>query len=144
MWVNPRLDIVPDDNDALFLPFRRHHLATDQDQTFTFDRIRLAKDTRSEENGTVDEFRLGEVFGDVAPIVGAGFDGDFDGDNDVDGADFLEWQRNLGDSANLALWETNYGTTGALSAVTSVPEPTALLLASVMAVTLVSCRRRKS
>ncbi len=56
---------------------------------------------------------------------GAGVPGDFDGDSDVDGADFLKWQRDSGDAAELALWETNFGTTAAVAAVASVPEPAA-------------------
>jgi hypothetical protein len=63
-------------------------------------------------------------------------DGDFDGDGDVDGRDFLRWQRgqspNPGSHSDLALWQANYGTgTGSLSAVsatTAVPEPSTLLL----------------
>jgi len=35
--------------------------------------------------------------------------GDFDLDNDVDGADFLAWQRGLGSPAELALWQANFG-----------------------------------
>ncbi len=56
-------------------------------------------------------------------------DGDFDGDDDIDGADFLFWQRNLGDAANLVLWEDSFSSpaTAALSA--TVPEPASLLLA---------------
>jgi fibronectin-binding autotransporter adhesin len=52
--------------------------------------------------------------------------GDFDGDGDIDGRDFLAWQRNpsVGD---LADWRANYGT-GSLSAVTAVPEPNSFAL----------------
>lgn len=42
--------------------------------------------------------------------LGAG-QGNFDGDNDVDGRDFLTWQRNPA-VGNLADWQANYGTTG--------------------------------
>jgi hypothetical protein len=47
--------------------------------------------------------------------------GDFDLDGDVDGRDFLVWQRNpsVGD---LGDWQANYGA-GALAASTAVPEP---------------------
>jgi hypothetical protein len=53
--------------------------------------------------------------------------GDFDLDGDVDGRDFLAWQRNpaVGD---LADWQANYGV-GVLSASTAVPEPGAFVLA---------------
>jgi hypothetical protein len=53
--------------------------------------------------------------------------GDFDGDNDVDGRDFLVWQRNpsVGD---LADWQANYGTGTLVANSTAVPEPSAVLL----------------
>jgi hypothetical protein len=57
---------------------------------------------------------------------------DFDGDGDVDGGDFLKWQR--GESPNplsakdLALWEVQYGTTSALATSAAVPEPTTGLM----------------
>jgi hypothetical protein len=52
--------------------------------------------------------------------------GDFDEDGDVDGRDFLVWQRNPS-IGNLGDWQTNYGI-GGLAAVSAVPEPSALLL----------------
>jgi len=61
-------------------------------------------------------------------------DGDFDIDNDVDGLDFLKWQRGFGstyDANDLADWEANFGTVAPLSAVaaaTTVPEPTTGIL----------------
>jgi hypothetical protein len=60
--------------------------------------------------------------------------GDFDVDGDVDGRDFLAWQRNTSVGV-LADWQTFYGV-GSLSAITSppatevaspVPEPSALI-----------------
>ncbi len=59
--------------------------------------------------------------------------GDFDFDGDVDGFDFLKWQR--GESPNplspsdLADWQTNYGMPPLVTAVSLVPEPTSVLLA---------------
>ncbi len=59
--------------------------------------------------------------------------GDFDADGDVDGFDFLKWQR--GESPNplsqddLAAWETNYDSNALQAAVSVVPEPGSLLLA---------------
>ena len=61
----------------------------------------------------------------------AGQAGDFDFDGDVDGRDFLVWQR--GGSAtplsatDLADWQANYGA-GALSANVAVPEPASAVL----------------
>ena len=78
----------------------------------------------------------------------AGVPGDFDGDLDVDGRDFLAWQR--GESPNgtpggpvsagdLAVWQGAYNG-GALSAVT-VPEP-ATLVSLLGATLLLGLRRR--
>jgi hypothetical protein len=70
---------------------------------------------------------------------------DFDGDGDVDGRDFLIWQRgfgltgqennSLGDAngdgevtaSDLEVWQTQYGNPEELSAAVAVPEPTSLL-----------------
>jgi hypothetical protein len=69
-------------------------------------------------------------------------EGDFDFDGDVDGADFLVWQRSIGsttylaadgngnaivDAADLALWSANYGATLPPPAA-AVPEPAAAVL----------------
>lgn len=55
--------------------------------------------------------------------------GDFDFDGDVDGADFLSWQRSDGTAVGLAAWQDNYGAPAALNASSaSVPEPGAALL----------------
>jgi prepilin-type N-terminal cleavage/methylation domain-containing protein/prepilin-type processing-associated H-X9-DG protein len=67
-------------------------------------------------------------------------DGDFDHDFDVDGDDFLAWQR--GESTvplsafDLALWEANYGTPAPLAGGLPVPEPATCGLAAFAAVTL--------
>jgi hypothetical protein len=72
---------------------------------------------------------------------------DFDENGDIDGADFLKWQRGetpeMGSAEELALWKAQYGTTvPPLSAlVVSTPEPSTLLLASLAGV-LIDCRRR--
>jgi hypothetical protein len=57
--------------------------------------------------------------------------GDFDADDDVDGRDFLAWQRgnspNPLSASDLADWQGNYGF-GTLAATTAVPEPSCLAL----------------
>jgi hypothetical protein len=91
--------------------------------------------------------------------------GDFDLDGDVDGRDFLTWQRNVNsgtrydqgdadlngviDAADLAVWQGAYGSTGGLlgtsevtASATAVPEPCALGAVCVMAVCVVSGRTR--
>jgi len=71
--------------------------------------------------------------------------GDFDGDLDVDGADFLSWQRDLGGATNLGFWGDNFGTLGAAAAGIAVPEPTSVLLTGfgALAITLRSVRCRR-
>lgn len=70
----------------------------------------------------------------------AGSNGDFDADSDVDGADFLAWQR--GGSEPLADWETNYGVSTSLAASVAVPEPGTFLLAAGC-LTVAGLRRRR-
>ena len=79
-----------------------------------------------EENGANVEFALDDIYWD-APVTTA--PGDFNGDGQVDGLDFLEWQRNpsVGD---LADWENNYGASLGENAST-VPESGTMALALV-------------
>lgn len=57
--------------------------------------------------------------------------GDYDGDGDVDGRDFIVWQRDP-DVGNLADWQMYYGTGIPLSvAATAVPEPGTIWLATI-------------
>jgi len=72
--------------------------------------------------------------------------GDFDYDGDVDGRDFLVWQR--GDSptafsaSDLADWQTNYGAPPLTAATTAVPEPATGIFFGLVAGVLVLCRWR--
>jgi hypothetical protein len=87
--------------------------------------------------------------------------GDFDADGDVDGADFLTWQRGLGitgtatvgqgdangdmnvNAADLAIWRQNFGPGASVSAVGAVPEPAAWLLALLSSAAIgIAVRRR--
>ncbi|HEX6962707.1 MAG TPA: hypothetical protein VF175_12620 [Lacipirellula sp.] len=85
---------------------------------------------------------------------------DFDADGDVDGADFLRWQRGLGtssaaaangdadgdrdvDGADLVVWRNGLGATIAEAAV-SIPEPSALILAVVSFAALSHHRRARA
>lgn len=64
--------------------------------------------------------------------------GDFDFDGDVDGSDFLLWQRDARDSMDLATWKENYG--GSLQPPVSlngaVPEPSSSALFFIATVAL--------
>ncbi len=73
---------------------------------------------------------------------------DFDNDGDVDGADFLTWQRGLGltgqpdkstgdangdhnvDAADLAIWQAHFGLPPGVGAMGAVPEPASVAMAS--------------
>lgn len=78
-------------------------------------------------------------------------DADFDGDGDVDGTDFLIWQRGFGlsgqadnmngdanadgvvDSADLAIWQSQNGQAAATQAlVATVPEPSGYVLSAML------------
>jgi hypothetical protein len=84
----------------------------------------------------------------VLKVLGStGLQGDFDGDNDVDGADFLQWQR--GQSPNpigagdLNSWKTNFGMTASTAAGQAIPEPSGLWLAGVVVSLVAALRKSK-
>ena len=70
------------------------------------------------------------------------FAGDENGDFNVDGADFLAWQRQGNFATNLAAWQKTFGhkqgsvPANAVPYASVVPEPTAALLALIAACTL--------
>ena len=67
--------------------------------------------------------------------------GDFNFNGEVNGSDFLLWQRNPS-IGSLADWEANYGMVATLSASSAaVPEPTTSALA-LAALCLAMSRRR--
>jgi hypothetical protein len=70
--------------------------------------------------------------------------GDFDGDGDVDGRDFLIWQRGESETplspGDLLDWQENYGAGTPLVSTIAVPEPSAALLFGLAASCLMGCR----
>jgi len=104
-------------------------------------------------------FTLAEVEQNFAALAGATASADFDMDDDVDGYDFLTWQRGFGSGASqstgdadfsghvdgddLIIWQSQFGPAGAASfAGMTIPEPTtAALLATVAALLLGRTRR---
>ncbi|MEM8947097.1 MAG: hypothetical protein AAGD11_18130 [Planctomycetota bacterium] len=85
----------------------------------------------------------------IAPIAALSVDGgngDFDDDGDVDGSDFLAWQRGLGNTftpADLAAWQSTYGTSALAAAnATSLPEPTGSILVLLALLGSTQTRRR--
>jgi hypothetical protein len=94
---------------------------------------------------------------EVTAISSAVDDADFNGDGNVDGSDFLTWQRGFGtpdaqlangdangdhivDGNDLVIWQGQYGG-GSLSAISAVPEPTTLI--SLLGATLLIGFRRR-
>ena len=76
--------------------------------------------------------------------ISAGEPGDFDFDSDVDGADFLEWQRGTHTAGDLTLWQDNYGTGVSLQAsVSSVPEPSSIALLALSSALLFTRRNSR-
>jgi hypothetical protein len=87
--------------------------------------------------------------------------GDFDGDQDVDGADFLVWQRNLGatsgattahgdatgdgavNGADLAIWKTNFGRAPLVASARLAPEPGSTCAVAFALAALGAMRRRR-
>jgi PEP-CTERM motif len=73
--------------------------------------------------------------------------GDFDGDGDVDGTDFLVWQRGGSpdplSASDLVDWRTNFGTVASSinAATTGVPEPTTWLLLTIGMAMILAGRR---
>lgn len=70
-------------------------------------------------------------------VVPASTPGDFDQDGDVDGRDFLVWQRNTS-VGNLSDWQNNYGTGSLTASSAAVPEPGTLML--VLGLAAIRCR----
>lgn len=92
--------------------------------------------------GTGDLFKFGD--GNFAGLEIA--TGDFDGDGDVDGRDFLAWQRgqspNPYSSTDLALWQQTYSDSQLAALGTSVPEPMSACLILVAGFSAMITRRR--
>jgi hypothetical protein len=143
------------DIDAIFTGFSAGQL--------TFDAVQLIDNEF--EPGTSQGTHGADI--DAVGAIGSLFipvDADFDEDNDVDGFDFLIWQRGFGtdvgtsnvapmangnangdqfiDATDLAVWEAQYGGPPPLVAAISTPEPSTLLLASVAGCVLPRLRRR--
>jgi fibronectin-binding autotransporter adhesin len=69
--------------------------------------------------------------------VAAGQPGNFDFDGDVDGRDFLIWQRGGSpiqlSAGDLGDWQANYGVGALVATNVAVPEPTSVALAAMLA-----------
>lgn len=77
-------------------------------------------------------YQVGEQFEEIADPSSLLFKGDFDADGDVDGSDFLEWQRGFGNPyqmSDLVDWQANYGAIREIPpGIQTVPEPQGLMI----------------
>ncbi len=111
-----------------------------------------------DDDGTSATFRYAEARDTPFPAEPVGIPGDFDGDLDVDGNDFLIWQQGLTtagggtvatgdangdgnvDGADLTIWQQGFGTGS--GGVSAVPEPASLGLGLVAACFLAAVRTK--
>jgi hypothetical protein len=82
----------------------------------------------------------------VPTLADVGRPGDFNEDGDVDGRDFLVWQRGQSpsplSSTDLLAWQQNYGAQGLSAVATAIPEPASLVF-GLGCLGLFFCRRSK-
>jgi hypothetical protein len=102
----------------------------------------------------------GQILQAVGPTI-ADESADFDGDGDVDGRDFLIWQRGFGltgsaspadgdansdgnvNDADLAIWQTQYASVPTAAAVATVPEPATAVVSLIAAIVVTGLRQRQ-
>jgi hypothetical protein len=97
-------------------------------------------------DGVFDSWFDGAYLIDDVSLMGPAGSGDFDGDGDIDGNDFLVWQQggspNPLSTADLEAWRTAFGMVAGTEAVmTAVPEPASLL--QIVAVGLMLLARKR-
>lgn len=129
--------------------------------TFTGDTLTITLSGANEyfnDNGDFFRTTLAAVVVEYNSIVPPGQPGDFDGDGDVDGADFVAWQTNYPtasgatlasgdadgdgdvDGADFAAWQANFPTAPAPGA-SPVPEPQAAMILLCGSLSLLIFRR---
>lgn len=125
-------------------------IMTFNDSTFTSGRAGIVHNEN--DDNTIGVFRFATAQDTPLPDLVAG---DYDCDRDVDGADFLLWQRDFGSTINLAadgngdlvvdgldldVWKASFGAS-ATAAIAAVPEPSSLVLLATAA--LGACFRKR-
>jgi hypothetical protein len=150
LWVNPLLDAEPNiaTADAKYEP------PTSRD--FTYNRVRVFSGNNQTVSSVVnpyavfdiDEIRIGTTFADVTPHTTAGGQqGDFNGDNTVDAADYVVWRDSIMTDETYNQWRSNFGAGTAAGATTAaaapVPEPVALVMSLFAASLGLVCRGKR-
>jgi len=168
-WHNLRVDLSSDDGQSTDYSFYVDGVlaetvknvgaaAAPADTRRSYDLIRIGSGITSLQSAYIDNVSVVlNPNGVVQPTNNA----DFNGDNIVDGADFLIWQKGFGTGNNLAsgdanndlavndadltIWKNQFGTdpTPATAAVGAVPEPTTLALAGLAMVAAGLAARRR-
>ncbi len=98
----------------------------------------------------------------TAEVIYVSSDADFDGSGEINGRDFLVWQRGFGlseqvdksngdangdgtvDGGDLAVWDLQYGISAPLATTRSVPEPAGMFLLAIGAMAVLSKRLSRS
>jgi hypothetical protein len=123
---------------------------TDADGNYAIDvdlesgKYRIETSSQAVANVTIEKYRPATVNFPFSTMPG-----NFDFDNDVDGSDFLAWQRGQSphplNATDLAKWEASYGAYSELldTQTSAVPEPDACLL-TLLAASVAAGRRRKT
>jgi hypothetical protein len=93
-------------------------------------------------DGMVDRLDTDVLSSNIGTFANATFEqGDADGDGDVDGDDFLAWQREIGPATPMSAF-TSASSSGAALNSHGVPEPAAMAILSAAIIVLFCIRRR--
>lgn len=131
-------------------------LGPGNDHFFPLDTSSLGLKNGAVEIDATSQHTLDPAFNFGASVFVVEATGDFDGDTDIDGVDFLTWQQGVGvgsflfegdadgsrvvDGADLVLWQSQYGT---IASLVSIPEPSTSLLTIFASCAAASVRRQR-
>jgi hypothetical protein len=94
-------------------------------------------------DGRVDRGDLDVLMANMGKRAEASFEqGDTDGDGDVDGNDFLAWQREIGEATPLSAFADDSMAEASFISAAAVPEPTTLAAAAAAALFVWTQRRK--
>lgn len=155
LWVNPASEAS---TSIVDMTPSTTNLASDQMSRLA---LRQAGAGATQPNILVDVVSIGTTFSEVLAAVTPStplVDANFDDDLDVDGNDFLIWQRGLGtgttnasgntdgdtdvDATDLANWKAKFGLPVAVPVAAAVPEPGCAALAAIGLIACLGVKRR--